>query len=40
MPVIFTSIPVVFQLSNLALREDMLEFSKSLENIKNIDQIK
>ena len=43
---VVTSIPLVFLLiavysvSNLALRENMEEFEKSLENIKNIDTIK
>ena len=43
---IITSIPLIFLLiavyfiSNLALRENMDEFEKSLENINNIDQIK
>ena len=43
---IITSIPLVFLLvavyliSNLALRENMDEFDKSLSNIKNIDTIK
>ena len=43
---IITSIPLVFLLvavyliSNLALRENMEEFDKSLENISNIDKIK
>ena len=43
---IITSIPLVFLLvavysiSNLALRENMDEFDKSLENINNINQIK
>lgn len=43
---VITAIPLVFLLiavyaiSNLALRENMDEFDKSLENINNIDQIK
>ena len=43
---IVTSIPLVlllvmiYSISNLALRENMNEFEKSLENIKNIDKIK
>ena len=43
---VITAIPLVFLLvavysiSNLALRENMDEFEKSLENINNIDQIK
>ena len=43
---IITSIPLVlllvmiYSISNLALRENMNEFEKSLENIKNIDKIK
>jgi len=43
---IITAIPLVFLLiavysiSNLALRENMDEFDKSIENINNIDQIK
>ena len=43
---IITAIPLIFLLiavysiSNLALRENMDEFEKSLENINNIDQIK
>ena len=43
---IITSIPLVFLLvavysiSNLALRENMEEFDKSLENISNIDTLK
>ena len=43
---IITAIPLMFLLiavysvSNLALRENMEEFEKSLENISNIDQIK
>ena len=43
---VITAIPLVFLLvavysiSNLALRENMDEFEKSLENIYNIDQIK
>jgi len=43
---IITAIPLLFLLiavysiSNLALRENMEEFEKSLENISNIDQIK
>ena len=43
---IITAIPLIFLLiavyliSNLALRENMEEFEKSLENINNIDQIK
>ena len=43
---IITSIPLVlllvmiYSISNLALRENMNEFEKSLENIKNIDEIK
>ena len=43
---IITSIPLVlllvmiYSISNLALRENMNEFEKSLENIKNIDRIK
>ena len=43
---VLTVIPLVFLLiavytiSNLALRENMDEFDKSLENINNIDQIK
>ena len=43
---VITAIPLVFLLiavysiSNLALRENMKEFEKSLENISNIDQIK
>ncbi len=43
---IVTAIPLLFLLiavysiSNLALRENMEEFEKSLENISNIDQIK
>ena len=38
-PLIFLFIAVYF-ISNLALRENMEEFEKSLENINNIDQIK
>ena len=43
---VVTAIPLIFLLvavysiSNLALRENMDEFEKSLENINNIDQIK
>ena len=43
---IITAIPLIFLLiavysiSNLALRENMEEFEKSLDNISNIDQIK
>jgi len=43
---VITAIPLVFLLiavysiSNLALRENMEEFEKSLDNISNIDQIK
>ena len=43
---VITAIPLIFLLvavysiSNLALRENMDEFEKSLENINNIDQIK
>ena len=43
---IITAVPLVFLLiavysiSNLALRENMEEFDKSLSNIKNIDEIK
>ena len=43
---IITAIPLIFLLiavysiSNLALRENMEDFDKSLENINNIDQIK
>ena len=43
---IITSIPLimlliaVYSVSNLALRENMDEFKKSLNQIKNIDQIK
>ena len=43
---IITAIPLIFLLvavysiSNLALRENMDEFDKSLSNIKNIDTIK
>ena len=43
---VITALPLVFLLvavysiSNLALRENMNEFEKSLENINNIDQIK
>ena len=43
---VITVIPLVFLLvavysiSNLALRENMDEFEKSLENINNIDQVK
>ena len=43
---IITAIPLIFLLiavysiSNLALRENMDEFEKSLENINNIDQSK
>ena len=38
-PLIFLLI-AVYSISNLALRENMDEFEKSLENINNIDQIK
>ena len=38
-PLIFLLIAVYF-ISNLALRENMDEFKRSLENISNIDQIK
>ena len=43
---VITAIPLIFlfiavySISNLALRENMEEFEKSLENINNIDQIK
>jgi hypothetical protein len=43
---VITAIPLIFLLiavysiSNLALRENMDEFDKSLENINNINQIK
>ena len=43
---IITAIPLIFLLvavysiSNLALRENMDEFDKSLENINNIDTLK
>ena len=43
---VITAIPLVFLLvavysiSNLALRENMDEFDKSLENIQSIDTIK
>ena len=43
---VITAIPLIFLLvavysiSNLALRENMDEFEKSLENINNIDQVK
>ncbi len=43
---VITSIPLillliaVYSISNLALRENMEEFEKSLENINNIDQVK
>ncbi|MDC1154610.1 glycosyltransferase [Candidatus Pelagibacter sp.] len=43
---VITAIPLIFlfiavySISNLALRENMEEFGKSLENINNIDQIK
>jgi len=39
MPLVFLLI-AVYSISNLALRENMEEFDKSLENIKNIDKIK
>ena len=39
MPLILLLI-AVYLISNLALRENMEEFEKSLENISNIDQIK
>ena len=39
MPLILLLI-AVYSISNLALRENMKEFEKSLENISNIDQIK
>ena len=39
MPLIFLLI-AVYSISNLALRENMEEFEKSLDNINNIDQIK
>jgi hypothetical protein len=38
-PLIFLLI-AVYSISNLALRENMDEFDKSLENIIDIDQIK
>ena len=38
-PLIFLFI-AVYSISNLALRENMEEFEKSLDNINNIDQIK
>jgi hypothetical protein len=31
---------MIYSISNLALRENMEEFDKSLENIDNIDTIK
>ena len=43
---IITSLPLVlllimiYSISNLALRENMSEFDKSLENINNIDTVK
>jgi hypothetical protein len=43
---LITAIPLIlllamiYSISNLALRENMEEFEKSLENISNIDQIK
>ena len=43
---VITSIPLillliaVYSISNLALRENMEEFEKSLENVNNIDQVK
>ena len=43
---IVTSLPLVlllvmiYSISTLALREDMSEFDKSLENINNIDRVK
>ena len=39
MPLIFLLI-AVYSVSNLALRENMEEFRNSLNDIKNIDQIK
>ena len=38
-PLIFLFVAVYF-ISNLALRENMEEFGKSLDNINNVDQIK
>ena len=43
---VITAIPLIFlfiavySISNLALRENMEEFEKSLDNINNVDQIK
>jgi hypothetical protein len=39
LPLVFLLI-AVYAISNLALRENMDEFDKSLSNIKNIDTIK
>ena len=39
LPLVFLLI-AVYSISNLALRENMQEFEKSLENISNIDEIK